>query len=84
MQLFLLGEPRRNEPYILVIDDEDSIRRLLQATLRRAGYRVLVASNGAEGVTQFTAHQAEIDLVVTDLMMPGPNGRDFSPIHAAS
>ncbi|QJR37316.1 hybrid sensor histidine kinase/response regulator [Gemmatimonas groenlandica] len=59
---------------ILVIDDEDSIRRLLQTTLRRAGYRVHVASNGSEGVQQFTTHQAEIALVLTDLMMPVMDG----------
>lgn len=59
---------------ILVIDDEDSIRRLLQTTLRRAGYRVQVASNGSEGVDQFAAHQADIALVLTDLMMPVMDG----------
>lgn len=66
--------PRGTGECILVIDDEDSIRRLLQATLRRAGYRVLVAGNGEEGVTQFTAHPGEIALVLTDLMMPVMDG----------
>lgn len=59
---------------ILVVDDEDTIRRVLQAILERAGYRVLVASNGAEGLARFTEHQGEIRVVLTDLMMPVMDG----------
>ncbi len=59
---------------ILVIDDEASIRRLLQATLQRAGYRVLLAADGAEGLARFTEHRGEVALVVTDLMMPVMDG----------
>ncbi|WP_309671523.1 PAS domain S-box protein [Gemmatimonas sp.] len=66
--------PQGADECILVIDDEDSIRRLLQTTLRRAGYRVLAASNGSEGVVQFTAHRSDIALVLTDLMMPVMDG----------
>ena len=68
--------PRGAGECILVIDDEDAIRRLLQVTLQRAGYRVLVAANGAEGVARFTEHREAIQLVVTDLMMPVMNGID--------
>lgn len=66
--------PKGTGECILVIDDENSIRRLLHATLHRAGYRVLVAGNGAEGIEQFTAHRGTIALVLTDLMMPVMDG----------
>ncbi len=59
---------------ILVIDDERSIRGLLTVTLQRAGYRVLVAGNGAEGVSKFTEHRSDVALVLTDLMMPVMDG----------
>lgn len=66
--------PRGNGECILVVEDEDAVRRLLTVTLERAGYRVLAASNGAEGVAQFTARRGEIQLVITDLMMPVMDG----------
>jgi len=66
--------PQGGGECILVIDDEASIRGLLQATLQRAGYRVLLATNGAEGVARFTEHRSEIALVLTDLMMPVMDG----------
>jgi two-component system cell cycle sensor histidine kinase/response regulator CckA len=66
--------PRGAGECILVVEDEDAIRRLLQVTLERAGYRVLVAGNGAEGVARFTEHRGDIQLVITDLMMPVMDG----------
>jgi len=67
-------KPRGGGECILVVEDEDTVRRLLTVTLERAGYHVVVASNGAEGVAQFTAHRGEIRLVITDLMMPVMDG----------
>jgi CheY-like chemotaxis protein len=66
--------PRGAGQGILLVEDDDAVRRLLTVTLERAGYHVLVASNGAEGVAQFAAHRDEIQLVVTDLMMPVMDG----------
>ena len=57
---------------ILVIDDEESIRKVLRAILEREGYRVLEASDGNEGLKQFTA--TPTDLVITDLIMPEKEG----------
>lgn len=59
---------------ILVIEDDSAIRRLMRVVLERAGYRVLAASNGAEGVARFTEYRGEIQLVITDLMMPVMDG----------
>ncbi len=66
--------PRGAGECILVVEDDDALRRLLTVTLERAGYHVLVASNGAEGVARFAAHRGEIQLVITDLMMPVMDG----------
>jgi CheY-like chemotaxis protein len=66
--------PRGAGECILVVEDDDALRRLLTVTLERAGYHVLLASNGAEGVARFAAHRGEIQLVITDLMMPVMDG----------
>ncbi len=59
---------------ILVVDDEESILTLSRRILERAGYEVLVASEGREALGLFARHRAEIGLVLTDLAMPGMNG----------
>jgi CheY-like chemotaxis protein len=57
---------------ILVIDDDDLFRRTLETVLRRAGYRVLAASGGREGLELCREHRP--DLVVTDIRMPDKGG----------
>jgi DNA-binding response OmpR family regulator len=57
---------------ILVIDDDPDMRSLLEENLKRSGYQVEIARDGAEGLAQFEAHPA--DLVVTDLYMPNKGG----------
>ncbi len=59
---------------ILVVDDENSVRVITQQMLVSYGYRVLLASNGAEAMALYTQHQAEIALVLTDMMMPVMDG----------
>ena len=59
---------------VLVIDDEAFIRETAQQTLEEAGYRVLTASGGKEGLAVLAEHPADIAAVVTDLMMPEMNG----------
>ncbi len=63
--------PRGRNELLLVIEDELSVRTVLSITLRRYGYRVLMANNGREAVDLWTAHRAEIDLVLTDMVLPG-------------
>jgi CheY-like chemotaxis protein len=68
--------PRGQQELILVVDDEESIRRVLRQTLERHGYRVVTANDGAEGSVAFAQHRDEIKLVITDVDMPfmsGPN-----------
>ena len=59
-------------PHILVIDDDELIRRLVNHALTRAGYEVMEASNGRKGLAAFKAAPAE--LVITDLIMPDMEG----------
>jgi two-component system, NtrC family, response regulator AtoC len=65
----MLPEPRAQ---ILVVDDELNLRRVLGAVLERAGYDVLAAGDGNEGLAVLANHH--IDVVVTDLRMPGVDG----------
>jgi len=57
---------------ILVIDDEEDIRFLVNAILTREGYRVTTAKDGMDGLDSFKANPAE--LVITDVKMPGMDG----------
>jgi DNA-binding NtrC family response regulator len=59
---------------ILVVDDEVSIREILDRTLREAGYSVLTAAEGGEALAIFDAATQPIEVVVTDLVMPGGMG----------
>lgn len=67
-----VGRKRR----ILVVDDDEGIRALLEECLERWGYSVDVASNGVDGVSK--AESRPIDLVITNYLMPGLNGVDVS------
>ncbi len=59
---------------ILVIDDELAISELMGEVLRRAGFDVVVATTGRQGVHRFEG--AIFDLVVTDMVLPDISGRD--------
>lgn len=66
--------PRGKGELILLVDDEESIREVTRRALERFGYRVLVASNGAEGVSAYLQHQREVAIVITDMSMPVMDG----------
>lgn len=68
------GLPRGRNELVLVVDDEEPIRNVVQKTLERFGYRVLLAANGAEALALYARHRAEIALVITDMMMPIMDG----------
>jgi CheY-like chemotaxis protein len=59
---------------ILVVDDEHAVRDVIQSTLTRYGYKVLVAADGTEAVPIYVAHQERVRLVLTDVMMPNMDG----------
>jgi PAS domain S-box-containing protein len=66
--------PRGNGELVLVVDDEVSVRQIIKQTLEAFGYRVLMAADGVEASTLFTARQKEIAVVLTDMMMPVMDG----------
>lgn len=69
--------PRGNET-ILFVDDEDVLRRLGARALAASGYTVLVAANGMEARKVIERHGKPVDLVVTDVVMPGMSGREIA------
>jgi PAS domain S-box-containing protein len=63
---------------ILVVDDDESVRKVAKQILERAGYQVLLAVHGVQGLEVYSARRAAIALVVTDLAMPVMDGAAFS------
>jgi two-component system cell cycle sensor histidine kinase/response regulator CckA len=63
---------------ILLVEDEPAVRRLVSRTLRRRGYRVFEAEDGQAGLELAEAEGDEIDLLVTDLVMPRLGGADLA------
>jgi CheY-like chemotaxis protein len=61
---------------VLFVDDEEMLRSFAQAALEKAGWQVLLAENGAEGVRLFEEHQGAITLVVLDMTMPVMGGAE--------
>ena len=66
--------PHGHGELILVVDDESSIREITQQTLEAFGYKVLVATDGAEAVALYAMQSAQISAVLTDMMMPIMDG----------
>ena len=66
--------PKGNGELILVVDDEPSIRNVTRQTLEKNGYRALTAAEGTEAMALYAQHQAEIQMVLTDLLMPIMDG----------
>lgn len=63
---------------VLLVEDEDSVRELVSVTLTSRGYKVLEAENGEAGLRIATETQQPIDILVTDVMMPGMGGRELA------
>ncbi|MCH7871236.1 MAG: PAS domain S-box protein [Planctomycetes bacterium] len=61
---------------VLVIDDEEDIREVVDSILSGRGMKVLTAENGVRGIELFSRHADEIDLVLLDMMMPGMSGAE--------
>ena len=62
---------------VLVVDDEQGLRDLVCRTLRAEGYRTLEAAHGGEALEMVETGPERIDLVVTDVVMPGMDGREL-------
>jgi len=74
--------PSGHGQLILVVDDEEYIRRITEQILLRHGYRAVTATDGVEAITVFAKCQAEIKAVLTDLMMPNLDGLGLAKVLA--
>jgi PAS domain S-box-containing protein len=77
-------EPPLVSATVLLAEDESGVRALAQRILERAGFRVLVARHGADALLLWRQHESEIDVVVTDLVMPELGGRELATELCAS
>jgi CheY-like chemotaxis protein len=59
---------------VLVVDDDAAVRNLSLTLLRRCGFRTLEAFDGESGLSTFLRHQHDVDLVLTDVVMPKVSG----------
>ncbi|MDG1892316.1 MAG: response regulator [Verrucomicrobiota bacterium] len=73
-QFAVVGDAKRSEKSILLVDDEENILKSAAMLLRHHGYEVLTAFNGADALAQFSKHQSEIGLLITDYSMPVMDG----------
>jgi CheY-like chemotaxis protein len=65
---------------VLLVEDEDPVRAVSARLLETLGYRVLQAANAEEALHRFAASQIKIDLLMTDVVIPGRNGRELAEI----
>lgn len=66
--------PEQHQALVLVVEDEETVRRMLRSLLESHQYRTLLAQDGADALEQYQQYQSDIQLVVTDLMMPNMDG----------
>jgi len=68
----------RGSETVLMVEDEEAVRRLIRKVLETRGYVVIAAEGGAEALRLANAHDGVIHLLVTDVVMPGMSGRDLA------
>jgi two-component system, cell cycle sensor histidine kinase and response regulator CckA len=68
------AEPARGHETVLLVEDEEAVRLIISTVLRQQGYRVIETSSPAAAVELFASHAQDIDLLVTDVVMPVMNG----------
>lgn len=69
-------QPEQTKGYgiILLAEDEEAVRSIVAAVLERSGYQVLAAANGSDAIELYHRQGGGIDLLITDVVMPGMNG----------
>ena len=63
---------------MLLVEDEEYVRSLVRRSLQSKGYTVLEARNGQDALDVAQQHEGTINLLITDMVMPGMNGRDLA------
>jgi CheY-like chemotaxis protein len=69
------GSTEHGEPTVLLVEDESFVRGVVSEVLRGAGYWVLIARDAPEACRLYEAHSGRIELLLTDLVLPGEDGR---------
>ncbi|MEP6836077.1 MAG: ATP-binding protein [Gemmatimonas sp.] len=72
------GIAKRGTELVLLAEDEDSVRAVAKEALERRGYRVLAAPDGPSALALARSCNENIDLLLTDVVMPGMNGRELA------
>ncbi|MES1262215.1 MAG: chemotaxis protein CheB [Acidobacteriota bacterium] len=73
-----LAQAPKGSEHILLVEDEEAVRRLARLVLEQRGYKVTEACNGLEALAFCKAHEGRIDLLLTDAMMPEMGGRELA------
>lgn len=61
---------------VLIVEDDDSLRKLTRTILKQKGYKILEAENGEDALRIGEEHEGRIDLMITDVVMPKMNGKE--------
>jgi PAS domain S-box-containing protein len=69
---------RHKRRTVLLVEDQEDVRKLAKTILKKHGYDVIEAANGAEACATSTTYSGEIHLLLTDVVMPGMNGKELS------
>ncbi len=72
------AEAPRGTETILLAEDEQDVREVAREFLESGGYTVIEARDGADALKRVESHQGNIDLLLTDMVMPGMTGQDLS------
>jgi len=73
-----VGEAPNGSEVVLLVEDQDQVRKLTSELLQGRGYVVLEARDGCEGLSVCEAHQGKIDLLLSDVVMPELGGRELA------
>jgi CheY-like chemotaxis protein len=73
-----LTQPLRGTETVLVVEDQPHVRKLTCAILKEFGYQTLEAAHGEEALRLTTTHNGPLDLVLTDVIMPGMRGPELA------
>jgi CheY-like chemotaxis protein len=69
---------RHGTETVLVIEDQEEVRAVIDKTLRQCGYTVIAASDGPQAIITARTHHGPIHLLLTDVVLPTGNGRDVA------
>ena len=72
------ADPQRSHGTILLVEDEAFLREVTCEILESTGYRVLKTRNAAEATSTFGEYKSIVRLLLTDVVLPGQNGRDLA------